>query len=201
MLAEVVFSVDAVRRAISELTKQPVHEHFIGYLALLEARRSATGPIKPAVITHFHNRYLRVASSDQYPYASPFRSKGYGHIGRLNRNVAGSYAPSSLRKDKPFAALVEIDPNKQYTLRENHSAIASKLLLYDTRLSAVAVAIFLFRDFSFSAENEAIPELLNLFRDRLALRADLKNENEDYDRLFSDGVDLFSNADLIAYGG
>lgn len=194
-----VFSREAVLRAISSLVSQPVHEHFPGYLTILQSLREGDDDVvRSAEITTFHNRYMRVDGDAKAPYVSPFRSRGHGKLVRLNSNPAGSYSPKSLREGRLGAVInvEEVGQGSTYSLKEEHAALAAERLLRGAKVPAVALAAFLFRDHGFHLEAREIARVLGVFRDTFGLRADVKEEAETFDLLFRDDSDEFSDGDL-----
>ncbi len=198
-----VFAKNAVLRAVESLVAQPVHEHFPGYLTILHSlRASGGGGARSAEITTFHNRFMRVDGDANSPYVSPFRSRGHGKLVRLNPNVAGSYAPKSLRAGR-LGAVINIEDIGQgatYSLREGHAAIASERLLKGVRVPAVALAAFLFRDHGLVLRRREITLALDLFRDEFGLRAGVAEEADTFDLLFRDDSDEYRDHDLVKPG-
>ncbi|MEA9586893.1 hypothetical protein VC279_15625 [Xanthomonas sp. WHRI 10064A] len=82
--------------------------------------------------------------SEEVPYIKPFGGP------TNNRNVAGSYAPSSLRGVAPLMKVISFDQGSNpitLSLKTQHSSLAFKHLLNDQRISLVALGVFLYRDF------------------------------------------------------
>jgi hypothetical protein len=196
-----VFSIEAVKRAVPALVGIRTHEHFAGYLAILRAIRASGSPkVSPTAIYDFHDRYLQVEGNPQFPYVSPFRSRGAAALKRINKNLAGSYAPSSLRADRPIVALITIEGQGNaatYTLRPDHVSIASKLLLRGNKIPAVALSAYLYRDYGFALEQKEISRVLGVFRDQFGLRAAHSTEAAAFNMLFTDDTSNFSNNDLV----
>lgn len=196
-----VFSRDAVLRAITSLVSQPVHEHFPGYLTILQSlRKGDDDVVRSAEINTFHDRYMRVDGDAKAPYVSPFRSRGHGKLVRLNSNVAGSYAPKSLREGR-LGAVINVEEFGQgatYSLRDDHAALVSERLLRGSKVPALALAAFLFRDYGFQLEAREVTRALAVFRDSFGLRADVKEEASTFDLLFRDDSHEFADGDLRA---
>lgn len=194
-----VFTKASVRRAVDSLVSQPVHEHFPGYLAILQSmRKSGEDVARSAEITAFHNRFMRIGGDTRSPYVSPFRSRGHGKLVRLNSNVAGSYSPKSLREGR-LGAVVNVEGLGQgatYSLRDDHAALASDRLLRGAKVPAVALTAFLFRDHGLILRTRAISRALNLFRNEFGLRAAIEDEANTFDVLFQDDSDDFQDDDL-----
>jgi len=197
-----VFSKDAVLRAIRFLEEAPIHEHFAAYLAILRANRShPSDPVRSSDITDFHDRFLRVHDApEKAPYVRPFRSRGRG-LQAFNANVAGSYAPSSLRAGTALIGVVSISGSRStvvYSLRENHASLALEHLLSNTRVPVIALAAFLYRDYGFHLEAPEISRVVQIFRD------DFFGSGEDaetsFKLLFDDDQTRFAASDLELLG-
>jgi predicted ATPase len=81
----------------------------------------------------------------------------------LNENVAGSYAPSSLRPDQPFRKVVDVGVNKKYSLRKNHAQLVREHLLHGEMVPLADLAIFLYRDYGLIGNSPEISDLINAF--------------------------------------
>jgi hypothetical protein len=83
------------------------------------------------------------------PYLVPFGRTSGGETLLFNRNVAGSYAPSSMRDVNPLFDVLEISDSGSYTLLEDHAEKARERIL-PRPLPFYATACFLFRDYGFA---------------------------------------------------
>jgi hypothetical protein len=158
-------NLKTVAACLSELRSKRIHEHFAGYLCLVEAAHMAkkTENLSPN-FKGFHDRFLRVEDGPiDKPYIKPFISKKASVSNRwLNDNIAGSYAPSSIRA--VLAKVVAIDQeNGTYTLKNNHAELALSELLYGSRINIHVLAAFLFRDYSFESAEPSILVVTNSF--------------------------------------
>ncbi|MGH2910285.1 MAG: hypothetical protein ACRDK8_13440, partial [Solirubrobacteraceae bacterium] len=94
------------------------------------------------------------------PYYRPIWNSQTDDPGRywLNPNLAGSYAPSSLRA-VPYRV---IDTSAStFSLKPDHAALALEHLLYGEQLSAVAFGVFYYRDFGLTTTGSS-PSPLDL---------------------------------------
>ena len=80
----------------------------------------------------------------------------------LNENVAGSYAPSSLRLGQPFRQVVDIEGRK-YSLPPDHARRAFEHLLYSTPVQVADLAVVLYRDFGLLGDSVTIEDLIDIF--------------------------------------
>lgn len=195
-----VFTKKAVLRGISNLESMPIHEHFVGYLAILNAMHDdERAEVHSTDITDFHERYLRVVDApDNSPYISPFRSRGKG-MRLVNRNVAGSYAPSSIRSQGKITNVIEVlgeGQNAAYVLRPNHASMALKHFLKGRKVPVASLAAFLYRDFGFELPQSDVSAVIELFRREFCLSRDNEQQNKSYETLFYDDSDQFEKNDL-----
>lgn len=189
-----------MRKAIQQLLANPIHEHFAGYLAVLRAQRANPGqPARSMDINEFHDRYLFAADAPRRsPYIRPFKSRGRG-IELFNANVAGSYAPSSLRAKGKLIDVLDVQGSRQlatYNLRSNHAKAALDGLLKGHKVPAISLAAFLYRDYGLKLEEPAVTRVLTVFRDEFGLRASEPSEGTVFNTLFEDDSQSFQDSDL-----
>jgi hypothetical protein len=206
-----LISPTAVRLALKHLTSARVHPTFAGYLCTCHDARSQgkTRDVQPN-FKSFFDSFLRVdGAPDDKPYLMPFReSKGASWTPFFNRNVAGSYAPSSLREVSPFQLVVSVAGSKRqatYSLVSDHASKARQHLLFGKRLGVVSLSAFLYRDYGL----ELMPAsggltsvfrsegLVSVFRDEFGFRSDIPQENSDFGKLFSDDSAEFPDEQLF----
>ena len=97
------------------------------------------------------------------PYIKPFtEQKASTKNLWLNENVAGSYAPSSLRPGQPFRQVVKIEGRK-YSLFPDHGQRAFEHLLYSTPIQAADLAVVLYRDLGLLGDPPSIEDLVGVF--------------------------------------
>ena len=154
-----------VSQALHRLRQQPTHTLFAGYLCL----QRQTGilnrltDLKPD-FRAFYQEFFSVKDHPLgAPYIKPFiEQKPSSKNLWLNGNVAGSYAPSSLRQGQPFRRVVDIQDGT-YALSPNHATKAFENLLFSKAISAVDLAIFLYRDYGFEDNAFSVTELVDIF--------------------------------------
>lgn len=195
-----VLAPEAVRKAISNLEHRFIHQHFAGYLAILRAKRQHSGSlVHMSDVLDFHDRYLRAADTpDEMPYVRPF-TQGRG-LQQMNRNVAGSYAASSIRGNGQIGKVVSVQGSGRsatYDLRNNHAALALDVFLQAQKVPAASMAAFLYRDYGFKLEAPKMASVVTLFRDEFGLRASDPEEQIVFDELFVDDSSLFEDTDLV----
>ena len=141
-----------VKASLDALGGLDAHRALAGYLCVLNAAsiESRTADLRPD-FRSFFDRFFRIGSPpSKKPYAVPF-ARGAKSI-LFNENVAGSYAPSSLRPVNPLRSLMDITgggSQASFTLRSNHAEKAKELLL-PVPLPIYAFACFMYRDFGFT---------------------------------------------------
>lgn len=179
-----VLPVQRVRESITHLLERDTHPFFIAYLHLrrLSGRQGRTTGLAPSWPDL--GTILEVTDNPfpGKPYLRPFW-KGQRRAGQewLNENLAGSYAPSSLR-GVPMQ-VVETDASGRFNLRDDHWRLAFHHLLFDAPISALAIAGFVFRDYGIVADGPPGPsDLIGLFRTEYGYRSEDDAEfNQLYD--------------------
>jgi hypothetical protein len=184
------------RKALHNLLEAKIHPHFAGYLALCRTARNA-GSKKDLKFRAkgFFETFLRVADLPvQTPFVLPFR---WG-LGRgapfFNDNVAGSYAPSSLREAAPFrqvARLAGSGSSTTYSLIERHAEAAKKRLTFDQQVDVASLSMFLYRDFGISKDVASPTGVVGLFRDEFGFRPEELDETEAFSVLFREDYAQF----------
>lgn len=143
---------EVVRNGLQKLGAQTVHKAFGGYLPILRAATQAQsmGPLTVG-FKHFFDTHFAVAgSTTKWPYYVPFGAAGDLSGRFFNRNVAGSYAPSSIRPVNPLRRMTSIDATPAgvtFELMDDHADIAAELLKGDT-VPGASLAAYLYRDFA-----------------------------------------------------
>ena len=199
-----VFSIAAVKRAVEKLSSTPSHEHFPGYLAIATKCNGFDAPFaSQSDIVKFYDDYLRVPEApDESPYLRPFKSRGFGPE-LMNKNVAGSYAPSSIRAGGKFQEVIEVAgarKNAKYSLRPDHASKVLDRLLSGHKVPAASLMVFLLRDYGFKLSNRTVADAMLVFRTQFALRSNRSEERKMYDTLFEDDSSDYSDSDLIDIG-
>lgn len=180
-----VLTLPAVRWAIDELRGSKIHPFFLAYLQL---RKNAAEEGGGVIVPHWDELgdLLSVAGGPPgKPYYRPFWHGDVDDPGRywLNRNIAGSYAPSSVRA-VPRQVVDIIDG--EYSLKPNHAELAVEHLLYGEQVSAIALAAFFYRDYGFTAAPPGAPSPFDL---PPVLRDDFRfGGDDDFALLFHDGI-------------
>jgi hypothetical protein len=154
-----------VAQCLSRLRKQKTHTHFAGYL-YLQRRSCQLGrleDLQPKFLAFFNQFFLVGNHPLGSPYIKPFTQQKVSTTNLwLNENVAGSYAPSSLRSGQPFRKVVNIQDTK-YSLPFDHAQRALKYLLYSTPVQIADLAVVLYRDFGLVGDSLTIEDLIDIF--------------------------------------
>lgn len=185
-----VLSLETVTSAVMSLRSRRVHRNFAGYLCVKKTCcfEHKNVNVKPN-FKHFFEEFLRPSDgTEKKPYISPFvhNADASSDIW-TNPNVAGSYAPSSVRTESPFRKVVDIEGvsnNSAYSLRKDHARNTLKHLLFGEKISALDLAIFLYRDMVFLGENITPEDLISLFRSEFGFNKDNTAENNDFNNIF-----------------
>ncbi|WP_423746624.1 hypothetical protein V5735_19050 [Haladaptatus sp. SPP-AMP-3] len=161
---------DVVRDCLHRLIDEPVHRMFPGYLCLhqqaaLEGK--TTGLAFP--YNEFFDDYLRVkAEGAKTPYFVPFTQATNASLESLwlNENVAGTYAPSSLRSTAPLLEIAEIEKrghNSEWGLIDDHWKLARLELCSNTKLPVESLAAYLLRDYGFNVDDPSAFTVVKTF--------------------------------------
>jgi hypothetical protein len=159
-----VIRKQVVARSFARLRNQKTYTLYPGYLHLQEqaGRLGKLDNLLPD-FRDFFERFFRVSDAPLgTPYIKPFTeltpsSKNLW----LNENVAGSYAPSSLRPGQPFRKVVEVS-GKTYSLPRDHAARAREHLQYGELIPIAELAVFLYRDYGL-LDAPRIEDLIDIF--------------------------------------
>ena len=154
-----------VARALARLRKQKTHTSFAGYLCLQQrsAQLGRLEDLQPDFSSFFKHFFAVGNSPLGTPYVKPFtEQKASAQNLWLNENVAGSYAPSSLRSGQPFRQVVNIEA-RTYSLPTDHAQKAFDFLLYSTPVQAADLAVVLYRDFGFLGDPVSIEDIVDIF--------------------------------------
>lgn len=184
-----VLTLDAVRWGVGELKKPKIHRHFLAYLFL--CRSAAFGDrddIKP--VWNDFAPYIRLESTQagvlqEKPFYLPIASQNVTDLSTywLNDNLAGSYAPSSVRN----AALRFAIDDRTFRLPSNHGALALKALLGGQPIPAAPVAAYLLRNFAFPSTATTSSDLVTEFAEHFGFTT-LADGREAFDALFAPNV-------------
>jgi hypothetical protein len=154
-----------VAQCLSRLREQKTHTLFAGYLYLQQraAQLGRLTDLQPEFLPFFKQFFLVGNHPLGAPYIKPFtEQKASTKNLWLNENVAGSYAPSSLRLGQPFRRVVNIE-GRQYSLPPDHARCAFEHLLYSTPVQVADLAVVLYRDFGLLGDSLTIEELIAIF--------------------------------------
>ena len=205
-----VVTVDAVQRAIEGLASGRSHEHLPGYLALLRRRllpKYAFMGMRD--IEEFHAEHLSFPDAPPgSPYLRPFLSRGRG-ARLLNRNLQGSYAPSSIRRGKPFSRIVQLKPvqlddgrtsDVKYALVPEHAHRVLTEMLLGHKIPAVSLALFLFRDRRLCLAEPTAAGLLAALRRFFSIEPGHQEGEYIFSTLFENDQAHYDNRELTSGG-
>lgn len=145
---------------IASLRERSVHPYFPAYLHLRQ-RGAAQGTLSDLQPEWDElSTFLQVRNApSRHPHFRPLTlAAGSSDQEWLNVNLAGSYAPSSLRAGQPPLQVVELGSGRgRLSLREKHWELARKHLLKDEKLPLIPLAGFILRDFGFETDGDEPP--------------------------------------------
>jgi hypothetical protein len=196
-LAQYIVKPAIVAACLEELRNQRIHNNFAGYLCVKRtAFRDERNDNLQVNFKEFFDTFFRVgdAPSDK-PYAMPFWDAPPSEANKwFNENVAGSYAPSSLRSGSPFRKVIKVEGSRRasdirYSLLEDDAKLALKHLLYNTKVPALCLATFLYRDFAVETDGDEEPTphlLVRIFQEEFGfIDETLDPIGDDFETLFS----------------
>jgi hypothetical protein len=197
-----VLRMPAVRASINELTRHRVHPQFAGYLALKwQSARVGSDADLSSPFRTFFDTFLSVAGTDLY--LRPFWHENTTSPPIwMNKNLAGSFAPSSLRgRGSPFSKVVDVVGTRsqiRYSLRLSHWELVREHLMLGVRLPIVPLAVMLYRDFSINpTTHPSLSDLINVFRFEFGYDSapGQHGNSDEFDCLYSTDLDERSVTD------
>lgn len=190
---------DLVAESLRRLKEQKIHPTFAGYLSLKRAATAygRTNDLESRVIRDFFEAFLRIPdATEQKPYFVPFSDSATSDAYRwLNRNLAGSYAPSSLRDVAPLRRVVEI-ADRRYSLKDRHWELAREHLALGNRVPVLPLSAFLYRDYTFLRDEPTAGDLISAFREEFGYTtASFETADDEYPYLYYEDEDVDMNDD------
>ncbi|MEU4110221.1 hypothetical protein [Streptomyces sp. NPDC027717] len=177
-----VLTKAAVIAGIGALKAQRIHEHFPAYLQL---RKLA---VASGSLTKINPDWKEVSDLLKMPGGPPTKPhyRPFSSVNRrdetgywYNRNLAGSYAPKSIRATSSFMLNANGD---DYALPTDHAQLALDKLLKGTKVPAWALATYYLRNYGFAFEGEGgYDELITAFRKEFCF-----GQDTDFDVIFED---------------
>lgn len=183
-----VIRKEIVACSLARLRLQKTHTLFAGYLYLQfrAAQLGRLNDLEPEFLPFF-KQFFQVAN---HPLGTPYIKIFTEHQANeknlwLNENIAGSYAPSSLRPEQPFRKVVNID-KKNYSLPNDHAVRAFEYLLFSKPVQVADLVVVLYRDYGFLDNVVTIEDLIGIFAYEFgyADQSDTK-PNKDFQILYS----------------
>lgn len=178
-----VLTVEAVQAGIEALQSQRIHEQFPAYLHLRQLAVAANSFANIEPVWHEVGDLLRMPGGPPTkPHYRPFSSRnrkdpsGYW----LNENLAGSYAPRSIRSTSRFMLNAAGDG---FELPSDHAHQALAVLLKGIKVPAWALAAYYLRNYGFILHGEGgVEDLISSFK-----REFLLDQGTDFATLFDNG--------------
>lgn len=194
-MAIYVLRPNVVAQCIQELRQLRIHQNFAGYLCMkhASAQHSTTSRLRVS-FRDFFDHYFKVEGTNPVkPYIVLFTNGAPSEANLwFNKNVAGSYAPSSLREDNPFKQTVAIERTEGrpkeylYSLKAKHWELASTDLTYGQRVPVVPLAAVLYRDYGFEGNPPSATDLISAFREQFGYSSSDSTNQTEFTLLFSD---------------
>lgn len=201
-MPQFVLREEVVESCIWELARRPAHRHLPGYLTIVRTAQleDSISGLDPD-FRGFHNAFLRVRNYTEYylsghksdeeipPYLNPFGPGADPDRDSLwlNPNVAGTYAPSSVRSGVAFTDVVEVNGSRSsatYSLTEDHAERALENFCEGQKLPLGALSCFLYRDFAI--EEPDTTTYINIFLNEFGYKTDEEEpEIDGFDTLYT----------------
>lgn len=186
-----VLTLVAVKAGIDTLQSQRIHEQFPAYLHLRQRGLAAESLNNIEPVWHEVGELLWMPGGPPTkPHYRPFSSRnlkdpsGYW----FNENLAGSYAPSSVRSTSRFMLN---QTGNGFALPPDHAQQAVRVLLKGTKVPAWALAAYYLRNYGFTFEGDGeYGDLVQAFKEQF-----LFDQDTDFDTLFEDEEPQFFTDD------
>ena len=196
-MAEYILDVDVVREAFWDLVDCRIHRLFPGYLCLRrEAGRENRLDDLKFDYNEFFDEFFEIRTGKK-PYLVPFTVEDFEETELwFNENVAGTYAPSSLRTTTPLLKVGEFEKDgrkSRWKLYDNHAGLAREHMCNGERVPVEYLAAFLFRDYGFQIEEPSADTLVQAFCEEWVYDRD----NPDFTELYSTGNTDIEPSDFI----
>lgn len=183
--ARYIINPGKVQASLTVLRQLGAHQTLPGYLCVQRtaAREQRLDRLHPQ-FKEFFTEFLAPANvSPKRPYLNPFVAADSNVW--LNGNVAGSYAPSSLREVSPLRRVLTTVDNA-YHLRPQHWQLAREALLYGRQIPALALATFLYRDRGIVTVAPTPQLLVEAFQGEFGYLDETGAPTEAYQHLYAD---------------
>jgi len=196
-MAEYILDVNVVREAFWDLTERGIHRLFPGYLCLRrEAGRQNSLNNLSFDYNEFFDKFFQMRTGKK-PYLVPFTDEDLGQRELwFNKNVAGTYAPSSLRSSTPLLKIGEFDKDgrkSRWKLYSNHAELAREHMCNGEHISVEHLAAFLFRDYGFQVEEPSTDTLVQAFCEEWVY----DTADQDFTELYNTGEKYIESRDFI----
>lgn len=183
--ARYIINPDRVKDSLTVLRRLGAHQTLPGYLCMQRtaARERRLDYLHPQFKDFFDEFLTPDGAPPKRPYLNPFVAAD-GRVW-LNNNVAGSYAPSSLREVSPLRRVLTISDDA-YHLRSQHWLLAREELLHGHQLPVLALATFLYRDKGIIAVDPTPQQIVRAFQGEFGYLDETGTPTVAYKHLFAD---------------
>lgn len=158
-----------IAQSLRRLRELGVHPHFVGYLCIKQLTTAVNSQtdLQPD-FKRFHETFLKIHN---HPPKTPYLRIFVNQIPSnknlfLNSNIAGSYAPSSIREN--FRKVITItgeNRDARYALNSQHWVLANQYLCKGTKIPVVELAAVLYRDYAITTDKPSLKDLVDIFRE------------------------------------
>lgn len=180
-----VLNLSKVKNSLEVLRQLKAHSTLAGYLCLQRtaAQQNKLTGLRPP-FKEFFKEFLALANAPaSRPFINPF-VKTDAKVW-VNENVAGSYAPSSLRGVSPLLQVLTISDGL-YSLKPKHWVAARQHLAANRQIPVLPLAVFLFRDRGIVSSTPTVSGLVQAFQREFGYLDQAGNPTEAYKFLYAD---------------
>jgi hypothetical protein len=158
-----------VAQSLGRLRELGVHPHFVGYLCIkqLATTVGSQTELQPD-FKRFHETFLKIHNHPpETPYLRIFVNQTPSNKNLfLNSNIAGSYAPSSIRENfRKVITITGANREARYALNSQHWVFAKQYLCRGKEIPVVELAAVLYRDYAITTNEPSLKDLVDIFKE------------------------------------
>lgn len=117
----------------------------------------------------------------------------------FNPNLAGSYAPSSLRPEAPLLKVVDVEGkarDTRYSLKARHWELARAHLAFTRRVPAIHLAVVLYRDFAIEKDSATLEDVVTVFQHEFGyVLSGQSSATDEFEHLYSVDDEILQSSD------
>ncbi|SET98309.1 hypothetical protein [Hymenobacter actinosclerus] len=180
-----VLNPSKVKDSLEVLRNIKAHSTLAGYLCL-QRTAAQLGKLTglPFHYNEFFKEFLALGDApENRPYINPFVAADTKLW--ISGNLAGSYAPSSLRGVSPLLQVLTISDGL-YNLNPQHWIAARQYLAAGRQIPVLPLAVFLYRDRGITSATPTVGSLIRAFQQEFGYLENDGSPTEAYKVLYAD---------------